>query len=86
MSPVGRRGSGAELELCQDCSDRMTAFVALPSDCEAVDFRAIPLSCPICQRGALVLVRIAAEQLKGMRRTPAEQQEALAAFKKGRPH
>lgn len=86
MTPVGSRGSGAELELCEECSDRMTLFVALPDNCEAVDFRAIPLSCPLCQAGMLKLLSWQQQQQRGARRTPAEQADALAAFKKGGRH
>jgi hypothetical protein len=64
----------------------LTLFVDLPKDCEAVDFRAIPLSCPTCQGGALELVRATAEINKGLRRTADEQREALRQFKKGRAH
>lgn len=82
--PVGRPGSGAAFELCQDCADRLTRFVELPGDCEAVDFRAIPLSCPTCQPGGLMLVRATAAAFKGQIRTADEQRALLADFKQRR--
>lgn len=84
-APIGRRGSGADVEVCDDCATRITNFVALPGDCEAVDFRAIPLSCPKCWPAMLAQVRITAARQKNARRTPEEAQAALADFKrKGR--
>jgi hypothetical protein len=79
---VGPPGSGAELELCEPCTRRLRRFtLELPPDCEAVDYRAIPLSCTTCRAPMLALVGITAVTHKGKRRTAEEQREALAAFK-----
>jgi hypothetical protein len=86
VSYFGRAGSGAELELCDECSDRLTLFVHLPPDCEAVDFRAIPLSCPVCQPGTLRMIGAVAAEQRAARRTPAEQAKALAEFKRRGRH
>lgn len=78
---MGPPGSGAELELCAQCARRLRRFtLELPPDCEAVDYRAIPLSCTTCRAPMLALVRGTAIALRGTRRTAAEQREARAAF------
>lgn len=84
MRPVvGPPGSGAHLELCEACARRLRRFtLELPPDCEAVDYRAIPLSCTTCRGPMIALVAATATAQRGSRRTPEEQREALEAFKR----